>query len=128
MRDEELRLIIAEKLADKQKAQKLLDDIAEDSRINLRARHISDDKMNSSSTWSVTAWGLRPREAVGGTKRNLQTEAGEEWNPKAGSAREFDRSRILGCFPENDKFGLGGRHSLRLEQQVAEILVTASAT
>ena len=40
-----------------------------------------------------------------------------------GSAREFVETSILGCFLKNDKFGLGDRHALSLEQQVAEILV-----
>ena len=33
-----------------------------------------------------------------------------------GSAQEFDGTRILGCFPENDEFGSGCGHALRLEQ------------
>lgn len=32
-----------------------------------------------------------------------------------GSAQEFDGTRILGCFPESDEFGLEGRHPLRLQ-------------
>jgi hypothetical protein len=45
---------------------------------------------------------------------------------KNGSAREFAETRILGCFLKDDEFGLGDRHALSLEQQVAEILVTAA--
>jgi hypothetical protein len=35
---------------------------------------------------------------------------------KLGSAREFDETRILGCFLKNEEFGLGGCHTLSLEQ------------
>jgi hypothetical protein len=34
----------------------------------------------------------------------------------SGSAQEFVETRILGCFLENDEFGLGDRHALGLEQ------------
>jgi hypothetical protein len=44
-----------------------------------------------------------------------------------GSAQESVEARILGCFPEDDKFGLGGRHPLRFEQEVTEILIAPSA-
>jgi hypothetical protein len=43
-----------------------------------------------------------------------------------GSAQEFVETRILGCFLQNDEFGLGDRHALRLEQQIAEILVATA--
>src|SRR6266550_1952772 len=43
-----------------------------------------------------------------------------------GSAREFVETRILGGFLQNDEFGLGDRHALSLEQQVAEILVATA--
>ena len=33
-----------------------------------------------------------------------------------GSAQEFDGTRILGCFPEDDEFGSGCGHALRFEQ------------
>src|ERR1700676_4468464 len=39
----------------------------------------------------------------------------------SGSAREFVETRILGCFLKNDEFGLGDRHALSLEQQVAPV-------
>jgi hypothetical protein len=42
---------------------------------------------------------------------------------KYGSAQEFVETRILGGFLKNDEFGLGNRHVLSLEQQIAEILV-----
>ena len=42
-----------------------------------------------------------------------------------GSAQEFVETRILGCFLKNNKFGPGDHHALGLEQQVAEILLTA---
>ena len=45
---------------------------------------------------------------------------------KVGSGREFVDERILGGFLKDDEFGLGDRHALSLEQQVAEILVTAA--
>ena len=44
----------------------------------------------------------------------------------SGSAQEFVETRILGCFLENDEFGLGDRHALSLERQIAEILVAAT--
>ena len=40
-----------------------------------------------------------------------------------GSAQEFVEARILGGCLKNDEFGLGDRHALSLEQQIAEILV-----
>ena len=43
-----------------------------------------------------------------------------------GSGREFVDERILGGFLKDDEFGLGDRHALSLEQQVAEIFVTAA--
>jgi hypothetical protein len=47
---------------------------------------------------------------------------------KEGSAQEFDGTRILGRFPEDDEFGLEGGHPLRLQQEVAEISIAASST
>jgi hypothetical protein len=41
----------------------------------------------------------------------------------SGSAQEFVESRISGCFLKNDEFCFCDRHALRLEQQIAEILV-----
>ncbi len=46
---------------------------------------------------------------------------------KIGSAQESVEARILGCFPEDNKFGLGGRHPLRFQQEVAEVLIAPSA-
>jgi hypothetical protein len=43
-----------------------------------------------------------------------------------GSAQEFVETRILGCFLKNDEFGLGDRHALGLQQQIAEILVATA--
>ena len=43
-----------------------------------------------------------------------------------GSEQEFVETRILGCFLKNDEFGLGDCHALGLEQQVAEVLVSAA--
>ena len=40
----------------------------------------------------------------------------EQRKQKMGSAQEFEETRILGCFLENDEFGLGDRHALGLEQ------------
>src|SRR6266478_1798365 len=51
---------------------------------------------------------------------------GKESVSKKGSAQEFDKTRILGCFLKNEEFGLGDRHALSLEQQVTEILVAAA--
>jgi hypothetical protein len=34
---------------------------------------------------------------------------------KNGSAQEFGETRILGCFPKNDEFGLCDRHALSLQ-------------
>jgi hypothetical protein len=36
-----------------------------------------------------------------------------------GSPREFDRTRILGCFLEDHKFGPGRGHALSLQEQIA---------
>ena len=44
-----------------------------------------------------------------------------------GSAQESVEGRILSCFPEDDKFGLGGRHALRFQQEVTEILIAAAS-
>jgi hypothetical protein len=44
-----------------------------------------------------------------------------------GSAQESVEARILGCFPEDDKFGLGRRHPLRFQQEVTEILIAPAA-
>ena len=44
-----------------------------------------------------------------------------------GSAQESVEARILGCFPEDNKFGLGGRHPLRFQQEVAEVLIAPAA-
>lgn len=46
---------------------------------------------------------------------------------KTGSAQESVEGRILSCFPEDDKFGLGGRHALRFQQEVTEILIAAAS-
>src|ERR1700688_1469111 len=43
-----------------------------------------------------------------------------------GSAQEFVETRILGCFLENDEFGLCDRHAVGFEQQIAEILVATA--
>src|SRR5665213_312380 len=44
----------------------------------------------------------------------------------SGSAQEFVETRVLGRSLKNDKFGLGDRHALGLEQKIAEILAAAS--
>jgi hypothetical protein len=41
--------------------------------------------------------------------------------PKYGSPQESDERRILGGFPKNHEFGLGYRHALRFQQEMAEI-------
>src|SRR5277367_6817625 len=48
--------------------------------------------------------------------------------PFFGSAQEFVETRILSSFPQNDEFGLRDCHALSLEQQIAEILVTAASS
>jgi len=47
---------------------------------------------------------------------------------KVGSARESDEGRILSGFLERDEFGLSGGQTLRLQQQVVEIAITATTT
>ena len=47
---------------------------------------------------------------------------------KVGSAQEFRERRILGCFLESDEFRLGYRHPLRLQEQIAQILVAPTAS
>ncbi len=44
-----------------------------------------------------------------------------------GSAQESVEARILGCFPEDDEFGLGGRYPLRFQQEVTQILIAPTA-
>ena len=44
-----------------------------------------------------------------------------------GSAREFGEVPILRGFPESDEFGLRGRQSLRLQQEVVEVFVPTAA-
>ncbi len=46
---------------------------------------------------------------------------------KIGSAQESVEARILGCFPEDNKFGLGGRHPLRFQQEVTAVLIAPAA-
>ena len=47
---------------------------------------------------------------------------------KFGSARGFGDRGILGCFLESDEFRLGYRHPLRLQEQIAQILVAPTAS
>jgi hypothetical protein len=44
-----------------------------------------------------------------------------------GSEQEFVGTRILGCFPEYQEFGLGHGHALGLQEQVVQVLVAATA-
>jgi hypothetical protein len=44
-----------------------------------------------------------------------------------GSAQESEKPPSLRRFPENQKFGLERRQSLRFQQQITEILVSAPA-
>jgi hypothetical protein len=46
---------------------------------------------------------------------------------KTGSWRESGEVCVLRGFPESDEFGSRGRHPLRLQQQVVEVAVAASA-
>jgi transposase len=48
--------------------------------------------------------------------------------PFCGSAQGFGERRILGCFLESDEFRLGYRHPLRLQEQIAQILVAPTAS
>lgn len=50
-------------------------------------------------------------------------------NPDAkyGSEQESEKGAILRCFAENKEFSLERRQSLRLQQQVVEILVSSPA-
>lgn len=45
-----------------------------------------------------------------------------------GSARGLGDWRILGCLLESDEFRLGYRHPLRLQEQIAQILVAPTAS
>ena len=46
---------------------------------------------------------------------------------KEGSEQEFDRRPISCGFSKHDEFGFGDRHSLSLEEQVAQVLIAATA-
>ncbi|MGC1907760.1 MAG: hypothetical protein WA715_28325, partial [Candidatus Acidiferrum sp.] len=48
-----------------------------------------------------------------------------KYKTKTGSEQEFVETGILGCLLKNDEFSFGEGHALGLEQQIAEILVTA---
>ena len=54
--------------------------------------------------------------------------ADKEVETKNGSEQEFDGRCILGRFLDHHEFGPGGRHALRLEQQISQVLVAAAAT
>jgi hypothetical protein len=45
-----------------------------------------------------------------------------------GSAQEFGERGILGCFLESNEFRLGHSHPLRLQEQIAQILVAPTAS
>ena len=57
--------------------------------------------------------------------RSMQDPA---WKSKMGSAQEFGERGILGCFLESDEFRLGYRHPLRLQEQIAQILIAPTAS
>src|SRR5580698_112079 len=60
----------------------------------------------------------------------LPSSPGRGQLPNEGSERESDRWAILGCFLEGvngDEFDVCRGHPLGLQQQVAEILITAAA-
>ena len=65
-----------------------------------------------------------------GKLRAYQLKQGDiglaEWR-KNGSEQECVEGRILGCFPEDDKVGLGRRHPLRFQQEVMEVLVAPAS-
>jgi len=51
-----------------------------------------------------------------------------EWGASEnGSEQESEKGAILRCFAENKEFSLERRQSLRLQQQVTEILVSSPA-
>ena len=45
----------------------------------------------------------------------------------SGSPQESDERRILGGFPKNDEFGLGYRHPLYFQQEIAEVAIAPPA-
>jgi hypothetical protein len=69
----------------------------------------------TTNSWRPLSCGLAAAQISGGAARAAVR--------KKGSAQEFVEARILGGFLKNDEFGLGDRHALSLEQQIAEILV-----
>jgi transposase len=77
-----------------------------------------------------SAWmGIVPREySTGGKQKllNISKRGNKYLRRLFGSAQEFVETRILGRSLKNDEFGLGDRHALGLEQQIAEILVAAA--
>jgi hypothetical protein len=50
---------------------------------------------------------------------SLKQERSEGFHNKMGSEQEFDKRPISSGFSESDELGLGGRHALSLEEQVA---------
>ena len=64
-------------------------------------------------------------ESVG--RRGISSKQIGSLASEGGSEQEFDGTRNLGCFLEDDEFGLDGGHALSLQQQIAQILVAAAA-
>jgi hypothetical protein len=66
----------------------------------------------------------------------VYSDAGDRWTKPGekeedslfGSAQEFGKMGILGCFLESNEFRLGHSHSLRLQEQIAQILVAPTAS
>src|ERR1700676_852323 len=99
--------------AEKKVARRAFDQALERhlSTIMAEAKRMMANVANPSGLWEVEAYLSESRKTV---------------DRIYGSAQELVETRILGCFLKNDEFGLGDRHALGLEQQVAEILVTAA--
>ncbi len=90
--------------------------------------------------WEADVGLIRPDETAGPTvERQLASKsydcvvvgAGVRLPPRGlalfGSPQESDERRILGGFPENDEFGLGDRHALYFQQEIAEVAIAPPA-
>jgi hypothetical protein len=82
----------------------------------------------------VLITGAVPGDAVSGTEvlwRELVASPGRggpAFQRISGSEREFDRVAILRGFVKDEEFDLGRRRALRLQQQVAKVLVPPAAS
>ena len=86
---------------------------------------LSKPKLNTQlDPVDVLAW-LNEQERIA---REISAGLGLKWPGKKGSARELVELSILGCFLESYEFGSSHGHALGFEQQVMQILVTASTS